>query len=372
MLILDVQVCGYTTHMAKKTQEEKRHSALYREYRPHTFKDVRGQDQVVSVLEAAIKKGTIAHAYVFSGTRGTGKTSIARILAHELGTADHDIYEIDAASNRGIDDIRELRDGVALMPFSSRYKVYIIDEAHMLTKEAWNALLKTLEEPPAHVLFIFATTELHKVPDTIKSRCDVYTFSQPSRALLSDVVSDVAKQEGYTLERSAADLVATLAEGSFRDALGILQKVLTISKDKKVDIAEVEKVTGAPTGAILRALTTALHQGDSNAALKAVHEAITHNMDARTLLKLTLERVRAVMLARNAPDVAVLIAHEFTQADFAELTAMGKDPSSKINSHLLRALLAAHEQMAYAAVPHLPIELAILDTFAVGNKVAAA
>lgn len=348
---------------SKKEHEAKRHAALYRNYRPKAFKDVRGQEHITSVLEAAIKKGTLAHAYLFSGTRGTGKTSIARILAHELGTHDHDIYEMDAASNRGIDDIRELREGVATLPLSSRYKVYIIDEAHMLTKEAWNALLKTLEEPPSHVVFIFATTELHKVPDTIKSRCDVYTFTQPSRALLSSVVHDVAKQEGYTLERSAADLVATLAEGSFRDALGILQKVLTISKDTKVDVAEVEQVTGAPTGDILRSLTQALHEGSANDALAAIHRAIVANMDARTLLKLTLERVRVVMLVRNAPEVAALHKHEFTEADYSELERMGKDAGSKINSHLLKALLAAYDEMAYAALPHLPIELAILDTY---------
>lgn len=153
-----------------------------------------------------------------------------------------------------------------------------------------------------------------------------------------------------------------MAEGSFRDALGILQKVLTVSKDKKVDVAEVEQVTGAPTGEILRAVVRALNMGDVDSALGAIQKAMAANMDARTLLKLLLERVRLVILARNAPQVAAMHKHEFTEADYGELEQMGKEKESKINSHLLKALLAAHEEMAYAALPHLPIELAILDT----------
>lgn len=141
--------------------------ALYRKYRPQKFKDVVGQDHVVKVLQGAIDLGNISHAYLFSGSRGTGKTSIARIFAKEIGTTPNDLYEIDAASNRGIDDIREIRDGVSTLPFESKYKVYIIDEVHMLTKEAFNALLKTLEEPPAHAVFILATTELDKLPEWV-------------------------------------------------------------------------------------------------------------------------------------------------------------------------------------------------------------
>src|SRR6185437_9131162 len=150
--------------------------SLYRKYRPGSFEEVRGQSQVVSVLEAAVANKKIAHAYLFAGGRGTGKTSMARILARALDTAEEDIYEMDAASNRGIDEIRELRDGVSTLPFNSRYKFYIIDEAHALTKDAWGAFLKTLEEPPAHAIFVLATTELERVPDTIVSRCQVFRF----------------------------------------------------------------------------------------------------------------------------------------------------------------------------------------------------
>src|SRR3989344_7019789 len=143
------------------------HTALYRKYRPHTFAEIKGQDHIVSVLENEAKTNKITHAYLFSGSRGTGKTSVARIFAKSLGVNPEDIYEIDAASNRGIDEIRAIREAVHTYPYSSKYKIYIVDEVHMLTKEAWNAFLKTLEEPPEHVIFIMATTEQHKLPDTV-------------------------------------------------------------------------------------------------------------------------------------------------------------------------------------------------------------
>lgn len=337
--------------------------ALYRAYRPQTFKDVEGQDQVITVLEAAVKSGDVAHAYLFAGTRGTGKTSIARILAHELGVHEHDIQEIDAASNRGIDDARAIREGAQAMPFSSPYKIYIIDEAHMLTKEAWNALLKVLEEPPAHVIFIFATTELHKVPDTIRSRCESYAFNQPSRELLAKVVARVAKKEGYTLEGGAADLIAALADGSFRDALGILQKVLTISGDDVVNVAEVERVTGAPSNQVLRTVVEAMHKGDGECAIGAAQTLLTHGGDVRVFMRLLMQRVRVVILARHAPHVAEKMKKEFVEEDFKAMMAMGADKDGKINSHTLRALLNAYETMQFAAVPIAPLELAFIDLY---------
>jgi DNA polymerase-3 subunit gamma/tau len=337
------------------------HTALYRTYRPQTFKDVRGQEHIVAVLEAAIAQGKIAHAYLFAGTRGTGKTSVARIFAREIGCTDKDLYEIDAASNRGIDDIRELREGVHVVPFESPYKVYIVDEAHMLTKEAFNALLKTLEEPPSHAVFILATTERHKVPDTIQSRCDVYSFKQPSRALLAETVSTVAKNEGYTLEQSAADLIALLAEGSFRDALGTLQKVLTISKNKKVEVAEVEAVTGAPTGVVLGKLLAGLDEGDIDGTLSALAEASAGNMDARMLAKLLIHRVRGVLLLRHAPDLRAALEAEFPTDVFADMKERAERKETKITSGTLRVLLEAHATMAYATLPYLPLELSVVD-----------
>src|SRR3989338_1103456 len=180
-------------------------AVLYRKYRPSSWKEVVGQDHIVDVLKESTKLKRISHAYLFSGSLGTGKTSVARILAKSLGTADEDVYEIDAASNRGIDDIRELREHVATLPFSSEYKVYIIDEVHMLSKDAWNALLKTLEEPPKHVIFILATTELDKVPETIVSRCQTFSFRKPGRGILRKEIARVGKKEGYDLDSGASD-----------------------------------------------------------------------------------------------------------------------------------------------------------------------
>jgi len=337
------------------------HIALYRAYRPKTFKEVRGQEHIVDVLEAAIKSKKIAHAYLFSGTRGTGKTSIARILAREIGCTDKDLYEIDAASNNSVEDIRELREGVHVLPFESPYKVYIVDEVHMLSNSAWNAFLKTLEEPPPHAVFILATTELNKVPDTIQSRCETYSFKQPSREVLAQGVKDVAKKEGFTLEQSAADLVALLSEGSFRDALGILQKVLIVSKDKKVNLEEVERVTGAPRGELVRTIIEALADKDTDKAMKGVEEAVSQNMDMRLFTKLIMHRVRAVLLLRYAKDLKKHIQDELSAEDFALAEKYADDAEKGISSHTLRALLEAYTTMGYAAIPHVPLELAIID-----------
>ena len=215
---------------------EIKSETLYRKYRPQTFEDILGQDEVVTTLKNSIESGNISHSYLFNGTRGTGKTSIARIFAREIGSSEEDIYEIDAASNRGIDEIREIRDSVSLLPYSSDFKVYIIDEVHMLTTQAFNALLKTLEEPPAHVVFILATTEKHKVPDTIQSRCQVYDFKKADIQTLTGLVKDIAEKEDVrNLPDEIAEAVAKKGRGSFRDTLSYLQKFIG-SMNEAIDL----------------------------------------------------------------------------------------------------------------------------------------
>ncbi len=315
-----------------------------------------GQEQVVAPLEEAIQSKKIGHAYLFAGSRGLGKTSLARIFAREVGCTAKDLYEIDAASNNSVDDIRQITENVYTSPFESPYKVYILDEAHMLSKSAWNAFLKTLEEPPKHAIFILATTELEKVPETVASRCQVFEFRKPSRAALAKHVALVAKKEGYTLAPDAAELIALLAEGSYRDALSVLQKVLTISRDKKLSREEVEQTTGAPKRELVHALIEALAVGDTNKALAAVQKTERAGADLKLYLALVLEALRATLLLRFAPDAHTALKEALGAEEYEVLQKYGG-----ITHVTLLAFLSAAERMRYAPIPALPLELAIYE-----------
>ncbi len=336
-------------------------TVLYRKYRPAKFSEVRDQDHIVSVLEGAIKKDAIPHALLFCGGRGTGKTTLARIFAEAIGTTGNDLYEIDAASNRGIDDIRALREAVHTSPYQSRYKVYIIDEVHMLTKEAFNAFLKTLEEPPAHVVFILATTEEEKLLDTIKSRCQVFRFHQPSREVLKETLLDVARKEKCKLDNDAADLIAIAGDGSFRDALGILEKVVTASLDTKLSADEVATIIGAPRGSLLNQILQAFAEKDVEKGLAAVALATAATLDHKLFLRLLLERVRAIILLRNLPSRREIILASFAEEDAKYLEKLSGESVSTINSHLLLRLLDAADQTSRSPIPSLPLEVAIID-----------
>ena len=249
--------------------------ALYRKYRSRTFDEVAGQDHIVKILKNTLKSGKISHAYLFSGPKGVGKTSVARILAHEVNQLPYiaesvhlDIIEIDAASNRRIDEIRDLRERVRIAPTSAKYKVYIIDEVHMLTREAFNALLKTLEEPPAHCIFILATTEAHKLPETIISRTQHFNFKPVDNRLLASHLSKIAKKERINIEPEALDLLAEHGEGSFRDGIGLLDQ-LSGSQDI-VTVADIQLLLGLPPLAIVEDLLKALETGDSRQLIKTL------------------------------------------------------------------------------------------------------
>ena len=334
------------------------HQSLYREYRPQTFSEVVGQEQVTVPLTEAIKAKKIGHAYLFAGSRGLGKTSVARIFAREVGCTEKDLYEIDAASNNSVEDIRQITENVYTLPFESPYKVYILDEAHMLSKSAWNAFLKTLEEPPKHAMFILATTELERVPETVASRCQVFEFKKPTRKALAKLCTEVAKKEGYTLEPSAAELVALLAEGSYRDALSVLQKVLIVSSDKKLTREEVEKATGAPKRELVHALISALAMGERGEALTAIEKAAKAGADMKLFLEITIESLRNALLIRYAPDLRADIKEEVGEDEYQAL-----DGHKGVTHQMLLAFLTASERMRYAPIPALPLELAILELF---------
>ncbi len=332
--------------------------ALYRKYRPTKFADVIGQDHVIKVLEAESKSGEISHAYLFAGTRGTGKTSVARIFADVIGTSKNDIYEIDAASNTSVEDIRALNESVFTLPFESKYKVYILDEAHMLSKSASNALLKTLEEPPRHVVFILATTETHKIPETVLSRCEAYTFKKPSQEVLKKVVINVAKKEGYIIDDVSAELVALLGDGSFRDTIGIVQKILSYSNDKKISESEVRLVTGAPSIELVHDVVSGIANKDLSLGLLSVKKAVNQNIDMSVFLKLILHTTRAVLLVRFG--ASNIIKDDLSEKEFAFVEKLAKKDGT-FSSQTLVELLTAYERTGRTYITSLPLELALVN-----------
>ncbi len=359
----------------------KPHLSLYRKYRPHTFDDVVGQAHIVDVLKQSVEKGTVGHAYLFCGSRGTGKTSIARIFARALGTTINDLYEIDAASNTSVDDIRELSEAVHTVPLESKYKVYILDEVHMLSKAAFNALLKTIEEPPKHVIFILATTETEKLPDTIVSRCEVYNFKKPTAEMLKGVVLDVAKKEGSEIEGPAAELVALLGDGSFRDTLSTLQKVMSYagaenaggaeaganggassganSVGAKITLEQVEQITGAPKAAIVSDFVKGLIQKDGGAALAALGVAGRENLDMKVFAKLAMTRLRYMLMRTISEKEAGALAGDLSASDVALFNDLATKVSGQQIAGLLKRMLEVYHSIGKTYVQSLPLELVV-------------
>ncbi len=335
-----------------------KNEVLYRKYRPHVFEDVVGQKHVVDTLVSQIEQGSPSHAYLFFGSRGIGKTSIARIFGRALGISDVDVYEIDGASSRKIDDVRELRDAVKTMPFESKYKLYIIDEVHMLTPEAFNALLKTLEEPPPHIIFILATTEIEKVPETIASRCQVYTLERPTEDTLMHHVVFVSKEEGYTITLPDALLIARTGDGSFRDTLGNLQKVLTGVSGKKVTTDDIETVLRLPRRVLIFDFMRALVKKDRETVSNLLVQIEKDNFNMQLFLKEIITIFRELLLARFLPEQKRETLSKETR-DLVEELLMEK--SLVIQSKNISRLMTAYFESRNTFLKTLPLELAAVD-----------
>jgi DNA polymerase-3 subunit gamma/tau len=352
-------------------------SSLYRTWRPKSFSDLVGQEAVVRTLRTALTSGKLAHAYLFSGPRGSGKTSAAKILSRcidcVLGpTADPDntcencqailagtaldVIEIDAASNRGIDEIRALRDSVKFAPASMRMKVFIIDEAHMLTREGANAFLKTLEEPPAHAVFILATTAPESLPPTILSRCQRYAFRRIPVAVMIERMREISAAEGIAIDDGALGAIAYRADGGLRDALTMLEQVAAYA-DGAVDAATVEAAFGATGRQYARALVEAVLAGDAATALRTVAEASDAGADMFGLVRGAINEYRNLLVARIDPE---LLGRDLSAADAdAVVAAAGTTPQPKVVRGL-RLLADALSAARLSGSPRLELETAVL------------
>ena len=345
--------------------------ALYRKYRPKTFDDVLGQDHIVEILKNAIRLKRISHAYLFSGPRGTGKTSVARILAREAGCSQTDLIEIDAASSRGIDEIRALKESVHFAPLNGKIKVYIIDEVHMLTKEAFNALLKTLEEPPSHVIFILATTEIEKVPETIVSRCQNFNFYKIPENILRKSIVNIARGEGFEIEEEAASLIALSADGSFRDAQGLLDQILSLADnnlDKKITGIEVRNFLSVPAREMVENFILAILKRDGDSGLKIIQEAVDKNLDIKMFLKLILRDLRSMLLLRFSPSMIKQLEEILGEREFRFVNENAKKFSPGQLEKILKEFIGIYDLRGHSFLPQLPLELAFLKIVSENNN----
>jgi len=372
---------------------------LYRKYRPQRFSEFIGQEHIVQTLTNAISNGLVSHAYLFSGPKGSGKTTIARLFAKAVNCQNRkkgefepcnkctscleimegrsmDLMEIDAASHRGIDEVRELKDGIRFVPTKSKYKVYIIDESHQITKEAANALLKTLEEPPSHAIFVLATTEIHKMIPTIISRCQRFDFRKLTVSEILKKLEIICQKEKIKIEKPALELIALNSEGSFRDAESLLDQVFTLYEEKEIKADEIKEILGLVEIELVSKFTEFLRQKNSSGAINFLNEIVEKGSDLEEFAKALINYLRQGLILKIMGEEGPTTNNNYwwgaglTKEEVQKLKEQAQTFKEEELRRILNLFMEAKNKMKYSPIPQLPLELAIIESIETKQRIS--